>query len=98
MNAMEEIKTQEGDQIIVEGESGNNLYIVAEGAFDCYKKIQGEEQYLKTYQRGEAFGELALMYNAPRAATIVSKEEGKLYALDRVVFSQIVKAAAVKKR
>ncbi len=38
------------------------------------------------------------MYNAPRAATIISKGCGKLYALDRIAFSQIVKAAAVKKR
>ena len=38
------------------------------------------------------------MYNAPRAATIVSKGEGKLFALDRITFSQIVKQAAMKKR
>lgn len=38
------------------------------------------------------------MYNAPRAATIISKTSGKLYALDRIAFSQIVKAAACKKR
>ena len=53
---------------------------------------------MKTYHQGEAFGELALMYNAPRAATIIAKTEGKLYALDRIAFSQIVKAAACKKR
>lgn len=38
------------------------------------------------------------MYNAPRAATIVSKGEGTLFALDRITFSQIVKQAAMKKR
>lgn len=38
------------------------------------------------------------MYNAPRAATIISQGHGKLYALDRIAFSQIVKTAAIKKR
>lgn len=38
------------------------------------------------------------MYNAPRAATIISKGVGKTFALDRVTFSQIVKQSAIKKR
>ena len=38
------------------------------------------------------------MYNAPRAATIVCKTPGKLYKLDRGVFSQVVKEASAKKR
>lgn len=60
--------------------------------------IEGEDKYLKTYKKGEAFGELALMYNAPRAATIKSKTDGTLFALDRITFSQIVKQAAIRKR
>lgn len=47
---------------------------------------------------GEAFGELALMYNAPRAATIICKEEGVLYKLDRQTFRNIVQEAAINKR
>lgn len=38
------------------------------------------------------------MYNAPRAASITCKTAGKVYALDRVVFSQVVKEATTKKR
>lgn len=95
---MEEQAVVEGDKIISEGDRGDSLYIVAEGDFDCFKFIDGEDKYLKTYVKGDAFGELALMYNAPRAATIISKGPGKMYALDRITFSQIVKAAAVRKR
>lgn len=53
---------------------------------------------MKTYKTGEAFGELSLMYNSPRAATIVSKQQGVLYKLDRQTFRNIVQEAAMNKR
>lgn len=72
--------------------------MVESGEYDCYKVINGTDTLLKTYKNGEAFGELALMYNAPRAASIVCKTPGKLYALDRVAFNQVVKESTSKKR
>lgn len=72
--------------------------MVASGEYDCTKIISGKETYLKTYKSGESFGELALMYNAPRAATIKCKTAGRLYALDRLTFTNIIQEAAIKKR
>ena len=53
---------------------------------------------MKVYQPGEAFGELALLYNAPRAATITSDGDCVLWGLDRQTFNHIVKGSASKKR
>lgn len=53
---------------------------------------------MKVYQPGESFGELALLYNAPRAATIIAKSDCLLWALDRETFNHIVKDASAKKR
>lgn len=38
------------------------------------------------------------MYNAPRAASIVTKKSGKLLTLDRSVFSHVLKIAALRKQ
>lgn len=95
------VKIQEAEEyevVIKEGDSGNHFYIVSSGEYDCYKLIEDENIFIKTYRAGESFGELALMYNAPRAATIVTKAAGRILVLERSIFSQILKVAALRKQ
>ena len=100
VNAMEEKRFKAGDWVIKQGEDGDNLYVVEQGTLKCFKRFSKDEEpkYLKTYQPGESFGELALLYNAPRAASIQAETESLLFALDRECFNNIVKDAAMKKR
>ena len=100
IGAMDEKHYKENENVITQGESGDCLYVVEEGNLDCTKHftVDGEEKYLKTYIPGESFGELALLYNAPRAATIKAKTDCILWVLDRETFNNIVKDAAQKKR
>ena len=80
---MEEKNTNAGDIVIKEGEPGDDLYVVESGKLACSKVIKGEEQHLKNYEAGDVFGELALLYNAPRAATIKDVAGSQLWVLDR---------------
>lgn len=100
INAFEEKKFKKGSSIIKQGEEGDNLYVVDSGNLDCFKKFKKDEQekFIKLYGPGDAFGELALLYNSPRAATIIAKEDCTLFALDRETFNHIVKNATKKKR
>ena len=100
IDSFEEKKYKAGDYVIKQGEEGDVLYLVDTGELDCEKVFkQGDPPtYLKTYVPGESFGELALLYNAPRAATIKAKTDSLLWALDRQCFNNIVKDAAIKKR
>ncbi len=100
VDAMEVDYNKKGDVIIKQGLQGEKLFVIGSGTLKCYKLFSGntEETFLKTFQPGEAFGELALLYNAPRAATIIADEDCTLYGLDRDTFNHIVKDAAAKKR
>ena len=76
------------------------MYVVESGILQCTKVFKGQQSatFLKDYQPGEGFGELALLYNAPRAATIKAKSDCVVWKLDRDTFNNIVKDAAAKKR
>jgi cAMP-dependent protein kinase regulator len=100
VDAIEEVKGSSGDVIIKEGDQGDCMYVLESGNLDCTKVFAGntEPTHLKTYEPGEGFGELALLYNAPRAATITAKTDYLIWKLDRDTFNHIVKDAAAKKR
>ncbi len=100
MDAMEEKRFKAGEFVIKQGEDGSELFVVENGTLTCSKVFSGktEPTFLKKYEPGEAFGELALLYNAPRAASILSDSESLLWCLDRETFNHIVKDSSRKRR
>jgi len=93
------LEVEPGVDVIVQGDIGDTFYLLESGEVDVYiKKGSADELKVHTYKPGDAFGELAIMYNAPRAATCRVKTSAKLWALDRVSFKVIVVAAAMQKR
>lgn len=99
IDAFEERKIQANQTVITQGAiEADEVYLVESGELDCSKKINEVETYLKTYISGQSFGELALLYNAPRAATIVSKTNCVLWALNRNCFNAIIRNSAIRKR
>jgi len=98
--AMEEKIYNPDDLVIKQNEMGDCLYIVETGELKCEKIFAGnnEPTFLKKYASGDSFGELALLYNTPRAATIISLTDSILWSLDRQTFNYIIKDSARKKR
>jgi len=96
VDAIEEVKGGPDDVIIKEGDEGDCMYVLESGQLDCTKVFSpgADPTFLKTFQPGEGFGELALLYNAPRAATITAKSDYLIWKLDRDTFNNIVKDAA----
>jgi cAMP-dependent protein kinase regulator len=88
-----------GDKIIVQGDIGDAFYLLEDGSVDVFvRKGKGADIKVHTYSAGDSFGELALMYNAPRAATCIATGNCRLWALDRISFKVIVVAASMHKR
>ncbi len=101
INAMQIKKFNAGDYVIRQGDDGNHLFVVESGVLDCYvkmTKLQKLGKKVVSYTTSDSFGELALLYNTPRAASIVAKTDCVLFALDRQTFNHIVKDAAARKR
>ncbi|KAF9770387.1 hypothetical protein IL306_012072 [Fusarium sp. DS 682] len=96
-----------GIKVISQGDAGDYFYVVEKGSFDVYVNSTGSLQpgpdgmgnKVGNIQAGGSFGELALMYNAPRAATVVSAEPGcTVWALDRVTFRRILMESTFARR
>lgn len=96
--AMEEVSAAAGEVMIKQGDDGDFLFIIETGTLECTKPIDGVDTVVKTCVEGDVFGELALLYNQQRAATVKAKDACKLWKLDRESFNQIVKDSAQKKR
>ena len=100
LDAIEEVRVNDGDVVIREGDQGDCMYVLNTGSLKCTKVFPGkiEPTHLKDYVPGEGFGELALLYNAPRAASITATSASSLMKLDRGTFNHIVKDSAQRKR
>lgn len=94
-------KVEEGENIIEYGDCGDYFYIVRNGKFDIIanrvlKQADGdapeEKRMVKVFEAGAgfAFGELALLYNAPRSATITAVKESEVWCLERRAFRMLV--------
>lgn len=98
INAMEETSVEAKERPIKQGDDGDFLFVIESGTLKCYVAKDGSEIEVKTVEAGDVFGELALLYNCPRAASVEAAEKCTLWKLDRGTFNHIVKDAAQKKR
>lgn len=83
-----------GDILIQEGDVGlaaAELYVVKEGEFEVLELRQGMQFQVNTKSRGDAFGEVSLMYNVPRSATVAAKSRSIVWVLERDTFRHFVR-------
>lgn len=104
---MEKPIPAKGIKVITQGDQGDFFYVVEKGTFEVYVNAAGSLQpgpdglgkKVATIEPGGSFGELALMYNAPRAATVMSADAGcTLWALDRITFRRILMDSTFQRR
>lgn len=79
-----------GTSVIEQGDRGDNLYVVESGNFDIFVKSGSTQTKVARRGAGTCFGELALMYNAPRAATVTATTDCLCWVVDRFTFRRIL--------
>lgn len=109
---MQSVDVSEGEWVIRQGEEGDRFYIIDEGKFEVRISTQAPGRgpvkgdggkVVHVYEGSKekrmhpSFGELALLYSAPRAASIVAQTDGKLWALDRAALKSVMLDNAGKK-
>ncbi len=88
-----EIRVAPGDRICEEGESGDAFYLILSGRVQVSKFLElGTQHLLHELYPGQFFGELALIEDAPRVASIDALEETTLLAITKDDFQELLNA------
>ena len=86
----ETVSVPAGQFVLREGEAGDSLYIVLEGKLEVTKRRGGQEVVLSSYEPGQFFGEMALLEQAPRSASVRTLRESRLLAIDQAAFQALL--------
>ena len=81
-----------GESVFEEGEIGTEMYIINEGRVEILKRVQGEERQLAVLEKGDFFGEMALLEDLPRSAAARTLTEVKLVTINGSTFDQMLRA------
>ncbi|XP_055876528.1 cGMP-dependent protein kinase 1-like isoform X5 [Biomphalaria glabrata] len=94
IDCMYEKKVTKSSYIIREGERGEHLYVCADGVLEVHK----DDKRLGEIKSGGLFGELAILYNCKRTASVKAMTSTTLWVLDRRVFQTIMMKTGLQKR
>ncbi|XP_023033107.1 cAMP-dependent protein kinase type I regulatory subunit isoform X2 [Drosophila willistoni] len=93
-DAMFPVNHTAGENIIQQGDEGDNFYVIDVGEVDVFVN----SELVTTISEGGSFGELALIYGTPRAATVRAKSDVKLWGIDRDSYRRILMGSTIRKR
>jgi len=90
-NKLREVRIETGDRVFAQGDEGDAMYVIEEGAVDIVAGSGKQKVIVASLFKQQYFGELALLDGAPRSATAVASRSTRLLALDRDDFVEFIK-------
>lgn len=100
IGAMQKRTYKKDDVLIQYGDEGTEYFVLDSGVLECkvYSEDTKEVAVTKTITEGSAFGELALLYQTPRSATISALTDCTAWVLDQMTFKTVIMSSAIKER
>jgi CRP-like cAMP-binding protein len=80
-----------GDVIFQQGELGTEMFIIQEGEVDIVKHINGESHALSHLEKGDFFGEMAVLESVPRTADAIAKTDVRALVINGARFDEMLR-------
>ena len=90
----EDVVAEEGQEIVRQGQAGDGFYVIAAGAFEVVKS-GAEQAVLARLEELSYFGEMSLVSNDPRAASVICVESGRLKKFPSDKFNALLAEGSV---
>jgi signal transduction histidine kinase/predicted CoA-binding protein len=87
---VEEIQLSKGDILFSQGSAGDKAYIVREGEVEILKHSQGRDVLLAVRKSGEVIGEMSLLHEAPRSASVKARTDSRLVSISHDNLDQMI--------
>jgi signal transduction histidine kinase len=78
---VQNVALEPGEQLFAEGDAGDHAYIVKEGQLEIIKNSSGREVLLNVLESGEIIGEMSLLVDHPRNASVRARTPSRLLAI-----------------
>lgn len=91
-DSLEQVQFEDGSKIVVQGEHGEDFFIIIEGNAAVFQKRNENEEAVEVGKLScsDYFGEIALLLDRPRAATVIARGPLKCVKLDRQRFERVL--------
>ena len=86
------VSCAKGDVIFNEGDLGTEMYIIQTGSVAVDKDIKGQNRRLAVFGKGDFFGEMALLENLPRTASVTALEDCEVVRIDSATFDTMIRS------
>jgi CRP-like cAMP-binding protein len=84
------VEVGEGDVIVRQGAPADKFFIIVDGEVEVVHDGDGGEKKLATLGRGQFFGEIAILRDMPRMASVRALEPTTLFAMESEIFRSLV--------
>ncbi|MDX1690730.1 MAG: ATP-binding protein [Acidimicrobiia bacterium] len=90
----ESVRLAEGDRLVEEGDSGRHAFVIVEGELEILKRSGEREVLLAVRRPGEVIGEMSLLEDAPRMASVRARTGAEVLAVPKDVFDDVLATSA----